>query len=219
MFCRSPMPSPAAVGIGSSSLSTGTDSPVSAASLTRRLGLSTSRASAATMSPASRTITSPGTSSVAATASSTPSRTTRAFGAVIVRSAAIACSARYSCANPISALSTTMAPITTASVGSPIATMIPAATSSTTIIVLANCVRNSRHAGSVGSSSSSFGPYAACRLATSERRRPREGSVPSCRASSATSPAHHLSVDVGAVTTPRCVRAPSLLRCRHPNPS
>ena len=51
-----------------------------------------------------------------------------------------------------------MATMTAASLRSPIATVIAAAISSTTIIVLANCPAKSNHRDLVGSSSSSLGP-------------------------------------------------------------
>ena len=88
----------AAVGSPSqcASFSTGTDSPVSDASPVDSDAASISRASAATTSPASSSTTSPGTISIAGTMREIPSRRTRAFGAVMRRSAAIDFSAWYS---------------------------------------------------------------------------------------------------------------------------
>ena len=90
-------------------LSTGSDSPVSAASFVRSAAASRRRASAATRSPASSRRRSPRTTSAAGTTTACPSRTTRARGAVRRASAATARSARCSCTNPISAFRTTMA--------------------------------------------------------------------------------------------------------------
>ncbi len=81
---------------GSVILSIGSDSPVSVASSMRRLATSTSRRSAGTTDPASRCTMSPGTSSPTGIDVIRPSRVTRADGTAIRRSAAMACSARYS---------------------------------------------------------------------------------------------------------------------------
>jgi hypothetical protein len=81
---------------GSVCLSIGSDSPVSVASSMRRLASSTRRRSAGTTVPASRWTMSPGTSSATGTVVMRPSRVTRAEGTAMRRSAAIACSARYS---------------------------------------------------------------------------------------------------------------------------
>ena len=96
-------------------LSTGSDSPVNAASSIRKLATSIRRRSAGTTVPASRPTTSPGTNSPAATSTSRPSRRTLTTGTDILRRAAIACSARYSWKKPSSVNKTTIAPIAPAS--------------------------------------------------------------------------------------------------------
>ncbi len=90
-------PSGASRRTGSTSLTTATDSPVSAASCTRRPRTSSSRRSAGTRSPASSRTTSPGTSSPADTVCRLPSRKTEASAESIARTAASAFSARPSC--------------------------------------------------------------------------------------------------------------------------
>ena len=90
--------SASSTGAGSvvASFSTGSLSPVSAASATRSELASLRRASAATASPSARTSTSPGTTSSAGMRSRSPSRTTAAVAAAIRCKAATACSARAS---------------------------------------------------------------------------------------------------------------------------
>ena len=101
--------------IGWVCLSTGSDSPVSAASWTRRFTASISRRSAGTTFPASSATTSPGTSSTAGISTTRPSRYTRTVGTASRRSAAMAFSARYSCTKPSSVKSTTIAKMAPAS--------------------------------------------------------------------------------------------------------
>ena len=76
--------------------STGTDSPVSAASSARRFMATITRASAGTFLPVCKITMSPGTRSRAGISVSLPSRITVALGAAIWRNASIARSARYS---------------------------------------------------------------------------------------------------------------------------
>ena len=90
------------------SFPTGSDSPVSAASWTRRFAPSTSLLSAGTRLPASSSTTSPGTSSLAEISRTWPSLRTFTLGAESRFRAAIALSALYSCTKPRAALSTTM---------------------------------------------------------------------------------------------------------------
>ena len=87
--------------------STGTLSPVSAASSILRLADIVRRISAGTESPASSTTRSPGTSSLLLIVSCLPSRMTLLVDAVISCSAAMAFSALLSCTTPMTALSTT----------------------------------------------------------------------------------------------------------------
>ena len=100
--------------------STGSDSPVSGASLARSSAAAMSRASAGTDWPASSTTTSPGTRACASISSDSPSRITVARGTSSRRSAAIAPRARYSVVKPRAALMTRTATIASASTGSPI---------------------------------------------------------------------------------------------------
>ena len=91
---------------------TGVLSPVRFASWVCKLVAVSMRQSAGTLSPDSRSTMSPGTSSEASRSISRPSRMTFAFNAVNFWSNAIAFSARYSCANPRMALSTTIIAMT-----------------------------------------------------------------------------------------------------------
>ena len=79
---------------GAASRTTGTDSPVTVALLTRTENASITRQSAATKSPASSAITSPGTRSAAGLCSKTPSRITRTWCGNNFSKAASAFSAR-----------------------------------------------------------------------------------------------------------------------------
>jgi hypothetical protein len=81
MFTRSPRATGPARRV--TSLSTGSLSPVSAASSTVNAAASTSRPSAATLSPSASTRMSPGTMSPAGTRVTAPARTTAAVGAAI----------------------------------------------------------------------------------------------------------------------------------------
>ena len=92
MFTRSPMPiSPA--GKIPISFSTGTDSPVKAASSIFNEAASNNRISAGTTSPASSITISPGTNSSLLIVNVCPSLKTVAFGVDICFNASIACSA------------------------------------------------------------------------------------------------------------------------------
>ena len=130
-------------GSSASSFSTGSDSPVSADSSTRRSVSVSSRASAATLSPVSITSTSPTTTSVASITRTSPSRSTRARGLDSRLSASSAVSARYSCDTPMMTLATTMSAITTASKTSFANTDTTAAPASRYTIGLAICSRTS----------------------------------------------------------------------------
>ena len=129
MFARSASSAPASSA--TVSLSTGTDSPVSADSSTARSRRRSSRRSAGTLSPASRTTTSPGTSSVESTVVRDPSRTTVAWVRVIAINADSAFSARSSWRNPTTTLTSTTAAMTPASTHSCMTSASPTATSST----------------------------------------------------------------------------------------
>ena len=138
--------------------STGSDSPVSAASCTRRFALSTRRRSAGTTLPASRRTTSPGTRSREEISRIWPSRRTRTTGVDIRFSAAIAFSARYSWLNPRIALSTTIVRIAIASFQSPRRADATAATMRMTTISAVICSQRIAHGLFWPRSTSSFGP-------------------------------------------------------------
>ena len=92
-------------------LATGTLSPVRADSSTWRSWTSTRRPSAATICPAESTSRSPTRSSRAGSSRSRPPRTTWAVGAVRLRRASSARSARKSVMNPKTTEKTTEAPM------------------------------------------------------------------------------------------------------------
>ena len=98
--------------------STGIDSPVSAASLTRKSRACSSTASAGTRLPAARCTMSPTTTLATGTRCSLPPRCTRALSATRWRSCATANEARHSCAKPSKALPITITPMIAASIQS-----------------------------------------------------------------------------------------------------
>ena len=97
------------------SFSTGIDSPVRLASVTRKSRAARITPSAGTRLPAASSITSPGTISLATTVRIAPSRQTRAVSASRLRSSAMAAPARYSWAKPRSVLPSTIARMIAAS--------------------------------------------------------------------------------------------------------
>ena len=97
--------------IASAVLRTASDSPVRAMLLVESSYWRTRRASALMLSPSSRAMTSPGTSSAAATIVTSPSRITLAFDGTSFCSASVAFSALYSWKKPMVALSRTTAMI------------------------------------------------------------------------------------------------------------
>ena len=146
----------ASAGVACANFSTGSDSPVSAASLTNRSLASSRRRSAGIMSPADSLTTSPGTTRASAIstcaapggcasrrlsvpAAAGPARGTApgAFGrstvavvCTIARSFSAALPERTSCTNDSSTDSSTMMPITTAPPGSPVRSVRTASPSS-----------------------------------------------------------------------------------------
>ena len=118
-------------GSTTSSLTTGTDSPVSADSSACSPDSRSSRRSAGTLSPASSSTRSPGTRSCEPSRRGCPSRTTLTSVRVIARNASRAASARDSCRYPMTVLINTTPKITAASTCSPRASATPPATSST----------------------------------------------------------------------------------------
>ena len=170
-------------------LADGSDSPVSAASFTRRVCASVSRRSASTTSPTASSTRSPGTSWAARSCLGSPSRTTVAVGLVIRRRADIARFAWNSCTKPTIAFRISTAVIAIASTGSPMKAVTIAATSRSTIMPLENCRANIRHIETRGPSASSFGPTLARRRSASSLDNPWRMSVASSRARSSTSTA------------------------------
>jgi hypothetical protein len=138
---------------------TGTDSPVKAASSTFRLDTSMSLISAGTKSPVSNTTTSPGTKFLASITSGLPSLTTFAWGADILLRADKDSSALFSCIIPNAALRSTMARIIIASLISPNNPDIIAAMISITTIKSLNCSINILQTDLRSFCSNSFGPY------------------------------------------------------------
>ena len=169
----------------SASFSEGTDSPVNADSSDFKFTLLISRASAGTKSPASRRMTSPGTSSLAFTSFSVPPRRTRAWGADMFFSASSAFSALLSCATPITAFRMTMSNISAGSINSfaffsviAMAKDTIAAMSKMTIITSLNCAKKRAVRLFFFFSASLFSPNFSRRAATSSPS-PASGETPS----------------------------------------
>ena len=110
------------------SFSTGSDSPVSAASWTWRSRASRRRASAGTMSPADRRTTSPGTSSRRGSSFHCPSRKTVAVGAMHSRSFSAAFCERHVWTTLMATLKATIPAMSAASTVSPSSAESPLAT-------------------------------------------------------------------------------------------
>ena len=123
-----PLRSPrgASAPTASTPLSTGIDSPVRAASSTRRSRAVTSRRSAGTLSPETIATTSPGTRSAASISRLRPPRTTVAWGDSRARIASSADSALPSWMKPMSALTSTAATSTPVSIQWPSAAVTAA---------------------------------------------------------------------------------------------
>ena len=156
--------SPLGASMTSQVLSTGTDSPVSAASSIFILAHSIILASAGTASPASSTITSPTTKSSLLTVICLPSRNTLLVAAAISCSASIAFSALLSCTTPrIALISTTAMMMITSEGNSPLMPDImpemTAATMRMIVIGSANCLRKRRNIFSFLPSASLFLPF------------------------------------------------------------
>ena len=107
MQCRSPRGTSSSVTMAFTSFSTGTLSPVRAASSALMLALSRMRQSAGTASPASRITMSPGTSTSLRSRDILPSRSTLLVAAVISWRASMAFSALLSWYTPRTALMST----------------------------------------------------------------------------------------------------------------
>ena len=170
-------------------LLTGADSPVRALSSAWRPAASSSRASAGTRSPASRRMMSPGTSFSASSRTVPPSRTARARGADICRSASRARRAPSSWAREMQALTTTITRMMAASSQSsppPAHRLSPAAASSTSTMGSPSWPSSRRTSPGRRPSFSRLGPYRASRRSASAPVSPRTRSVSS--ASSACCP-------------------------------
>lgn len=156
MALRSPRS--ASSSTGSVCLSTGVDSPVSAASSVRSRLASSRRRSAGTRSPLSSITMSPGTRSSAEMVWRLPSRSTLACGESMLRMLSRACSALPSWKKPIKAMMITTATMARASRVWPRKRLATAATSRMIISTLLNCSSNRRHQGRPFSCFSRFGP-------------------------------------------------------------
>ncbi len=115
-----------------------------------------------------------------------PSRRTTDLRAAICRSARKACSARYSCTNPMIAFRTTIARIAAASSGSPIAPETAAAAMRSRIMKSVNCAPRIRQGPRGAASPISLRPWRTRRRAASSEVRPDAAVVSSRRAACAT---------------------------------
>ena len=171
MFDRSPSGAPGRT-TAEASFSTGTDSPVSAASCMRSPAASTSRRSAGAMLPSPSCTRSPGTRSRAGTTISMPSRTTRASGALIDLSASSEDCALRSCTMPMTAFTITMAKMMPASAHSCRSADSTAATRRMRIMGSVSCSRAICASVRGGFAFSSLGPVSARRRAASSSLSP-----------------------------------------------
>jgi hypothetical protein len=175
-------------GTGSVTLATGRLSPVRAASSISRVAATQIRPSAGTRLPASISTTSPGTSSEASTSSAWPSRRTRAIVFIIWASALTLSSALASWRNPITALNTVSPASTTAVPTSPVTTRLTTAAPSRMSCMTSRYWRtNACRPDSFLAPASRFGPWDRSRLRASSTLRPRSGSTPNSRATTAAS--------------------------------
>ncbi len=164
----------------STDLETGVLSPVSAASSISSVAATRRRPSAGTLSPASKTATSPGTRSSAGTSTSSPPRRTCALITSIFWSAATLSAAFPSWFRPSTALSTVSPTIRMPVENSCNAAMLTiAAPSRTSCIRSRYWRRNARQPGSRSASSSLFGPNRSRRLATASASSPERRSTSS----------------------------------------
>lgn len=193
-------------------------SPVSGALFTDSSCASTRRQSADTASPASTTTTSPGTSSRTGSSSRSPSRSTRHVCGTIACSDSAVRSAEYSCAKPMTALSTTTPRMAKASCKVPRSRgcsssyarkVIPEATISTSANRSVNWAPSCRHTPVRPERGSSLAPYRSSRVPASAADSPR-GEVPNVvRTSPAGSPCTAGCVSgPGAAPSGRSTRPP-----------
>ena len=147
------------------SFSTGTDSPVNAASSIFKLFASNKRKSAGTTSPASNKTMSPGTNSSLLTVMTCPSRRTFAFGEDISFNASMACSALASWITPKMAFKIPTPKMIIESTTSWEKTAeMTAAANKTIIIKSLNCSKNFTASDFFFPSSSTFSPYVSKRF-------------------------------------------------------
>ena len=197
----------------SAAFDTGRDSPVSAASLTRRSVVVSNRASAGTACPAMTSMTSPGTSRAASTTCRWPSRTTDARGTSSCRNASMARRARHSVRNPIAVLMASTAAIAAASTTSPIASEMIAAANNSTTTTLASWSRRISSADTGGGGVSWFGPVRA------QARRSFHGREPSrARSGRRKRVLHRQRVPVGSARVHADPRYPAIAPARAPTP-
>jgi len=161
-----------AVSAKTACFSTGYDSPVSIAWLTKRSRASIMRPSAGTRSPAASDTTSPGTRSAIGTSRGCPSRQTVARTATVLRRRSTARPARYSCTKSSSTLISTISVMTTKLRTSPRKAETTDAASSTSTSGLRKRERNSRITARSRCGRSVFGPTAARRVAASASANP-----------------------------------------------
>ncbi len=175
---------------GSTRLATGTDSPVSADSLTCRFDASIRRRSAVTTSPpASKTI-SPGTSFSAGICRTRPSRRTFASTLPMRCSASIERTARSSVTKPIAALMMITTATAAPSTHSAKANDRAAATTSRSTIRLLNCSTRMRQAPLLSALRRRLDPCRLRRLLTSAGLSPSSRETPSASRTSRPGRAH-----------------------------
>jgi len=190
MLSRSPSGTSSSAS-GSVALPIGALSPVSAASCVSIVAVRTRRPSAGTMSPASSSTTSPGTSWLAGICTSTPSRTTLLVGFCMVASASTLLRACSSWRVPMTTLTSTRNATIAAVDPCPIATLTTATATSMRFIGSRSCSSSTAHTDGGACAVSVLGPYCRCRLPTSAPSSPCSGLVPSARATSTEDSAHH----------------------------
>ena len=198
MLVRSPSPTSAEAS-GPASLAIGALSPVSAASCASRVADRTMRPSAGTMSPASSCTMSPGTTSVAGTSVTAPSRTTRACGTCILDRASTLARAVSSCRVPRPMLSTTSSPTRTPVETSPMSRLTTTTATSIRFIGSRSCTAAIAHGEGCFSAVIAFGPWDARRAAASVALRPVPASDPAASSTSCAVRAKGGGVEVDVV--------------------
>ena len=160
MLARSPSGTSSSAS-DATSLPIGALSPVSAASCVSRVAVRTSRPSAGTMSPASSSTTSPGTSWLAGICTSVPSRRTFDCGSCMVARASTLLRACISCRAPMRTFRTTRNPTITAVEPCPIAALTIATATSMMFMGSRTCCSTTDHSDGGACAVSLLGPYLA----------------------------------------------------------